>query len=86
MDLTKIYKDLNCKEKNILEMVKTEPEWAANKIQEGEKAIGKLRRAEIIISDIHDSLTGHNYMVSGYHLNDALEPLDNWFDDNDWDL
>jgi hypothetical protein len=39
MDLEKIYHDLNGNECNILQVVKKEPEWAANRIQEGEKAM-----------------------------------------------
>lgn len=39
MDLTKLYWDSNGDECNILEMIKREPEWAANRLQAGEKAI-----------------------------------------------
>ena len=42
MDLEKIYYDLNGKECNILQLVKKEPEWAANRIQVGEAAIRTL--------------------------------------------
>lgn len=41
MDLTRRYSDLAypC---NIMQMVKEEPEWAANRIQEGERAFKEL--------------------------------------------
>jgi len=55
-------------------------------LAENKETQQKLARAEKIIAEIHDDLYGHNFMVSGYHLNDALEPLDNWFDYNDWTL
>ena len=44
MDLDKPYWDINGDQCNILEMVKREPDWAANRIQAGEKAIEKLQR------------------------------------------
>lgn len=37
MNLEKIYYDAEGKECNILELVKREPEWAVNRIQEAEK-------------------------------------------------
>jgi hypothetical protein len=43
MDLTKIYFDAEGNERNILEMVRREPNWAANRIQEGEKAIENMK-------------------------------------------
>ena len=42
MDLEKMYFDVNEIRCNILGMVHREPEWAANRIQEGEKAIKEL--------------------------------------------
>jgi len=37
MDLDKDYFDSNGNRCNILQLVKLEPEWAANRLQEGEK-------------------------------------------------
>jgi hypothetical protein len=37
MDLEKVYYDTEGRKRNILQLVKEEPEWAANRIQEGEK-------------------------------------------------
>lgn len=42
MNTAKIYYDINGNEKTICQMVKCEPHWAANRIQEGEKAIARL--------------------------------------------
>ena len=44
MDLSKIYYDEDGNKKNIIQMVKMYPEWSANRIQEGEKAIEELKR------------------------------------------
>ena len=51
MDLEKIYHDLDGNVCNILQLVKKEPEWAANRIQEGEKAIKIL---DIIRAETED--------------------------------
>ena len=37
------------------------------------------------LDDVRDSFCGRNLMISGWHLNGDLEPVDNWFDSNDWD-
>ena len=42
MDLMKVYYDINGDRKSILQMVRADPEWAANRIQAGEDAIDKL--------------------------------------------
>ena len=42
MDLEKRYFDIDGNRRSILEMVKLDPEWAANRIQEGEKAEKQL--------------------------------------------
>lgn len=39
MNTAKVYRDINGDEKTIHQMVKDEPYWAAERIQEGEKAI-----------------------------------------------
>ncbi|WP_155303457.1 hypothetical protein [Desulfosarcina widdelii] len=38
MDLEKVYHDFNGNPCSITEMVKNEPDWAANRIQAGENA------------------------------------------------
>lgn len=37
------------------------------------------------LDDVRDSFCGRNLMISGWHLNGDLEPVDNWFDSNDWE-
>lgn len=37
------------------------------------------------LGDIKDSLYGQNLHIVGWHLNGATEPVDNWFEDNDWE-
>lgn len=37
-----------------------------------------------IVSEINNELYGQGFEVAGWHLNGALEPLDNWFTDNGW--
>lgn len=45
MDLTKVYHDSDGNKRNILQMVKYEPEWAANVIQTHEQRIAQLEAA-----------------------------------------
>ena len=49
MDTGKIYRDTDGNKKTIHQMVRGEPHWAANRIQEGEKAIKKVDRLEEVI-------------------------------------
>jgi hypothetical protein len=44
MDTGKVYNDSDGNERTIHQMVKHEPNWAANRIQEGEKAIEKIEK------------------------------------------
>ena len=46
MDLEKKYYTVEGIECNILQLVKMEPEWAANRIQAGERAIKKLEKLD----------------------------------------
>ena len=48
MDTGKIYNDSNGDDCSIIQMVEREPHWAANRIQEGEKAIEKLAEIEAL--------------------------------------
>ena len=50
MDTGKIYYDKHGNECPIWKMVKLEPDWAANRIQEGEKAIERVKVLERAIS------------------------------------
>jgi hypothetical protein len=44
MNLDKIYYTAEGEECNILKLVKLEPDWAANRIQEGNKATKNIKR------------------------------------------
>lgn len=39
-----------------------------------------------VVSGVNSELYGQRFEVSGWHLNGALEPLDNWFTDNGWGM
>ena len=39
-----------------------------------------------VVSGVNSELYGQGFEVSGWHLNGALEPLDNWFTDNGWGM
>lgn len=43
MNTAKVYQDSDGNDCSIWQMVRIEPEWAANRIQEGEKAVVKLQ-------------------------------------------
>lgn len=45
----------------------------------------KLNEANRRLEEIRGTLTGQGFTVLGWHLNGAAEPLDSWFEDNDWD-
>ena len=51
MNLEKTYYDSDGYPGNILQIVKREPEWAANRIQEGEKAIEELAKLKGILKE-----------------------------------
>lgn len=46
MDTARIYHDVDGNERTIHQMVKEEPVWAANRVQEGEKAIKRVEQLE----------------------------------------
>ncbi len=52
--------------------------------QDYEKLAAENAGLKAIVSGINNELYGQGFMVSGWHLNGALEPLDNWFTDNGW--
>jgi len=46
MDTGRIYHDSEGNERTIHQMIKLEPYWAANRLQEGERAIERLKELE----------------------------------------
>jgi hypothetical protein len=51
------------------------------RITELEAQVSRLSR---INNEIYNTFFGANLSVSGWHLNGNLEPMDNFFDNNDW--
>ncbi len=47
MNTSKMYEDLDGNKCSIWQMVRREPDWAVNRIQDGEKAIGELLKIKI---------------------------------------
>lgn len=37
------------------------------------------------LADINNSLYGLNLHIAGWHLNGDTEPMDTWFEENDWE-
>jgi hypothetical protein len=62
MNLQKRYKTAEGIECNILQLVKTEPGWAANRIQEGEKAVEELTALKIDIRNFVKALEGSSHV------------------------
>jgi hypothetical protein len=67
MDLGKIYYDMDGNATNILDLVRRYPEWAVNRIQEGEKALMALEE----IAN-HWPRTGEDAYVMAEMAQDAL--------------
>lgn len=55
MDLSKKYRDTNDNDCNILQMIEREPEWAANRIQSGEKLLGLETTVRTFLHDLDDA-------------------------------
>ena len=36
------------------------------------------------LDEINESLYGQNLMIAGWHLNGDVEPMDTWFEENNW--
>ena len=54
-----------------------------------EQILERLRRgadAERIVSEVWDMFYGQNMSLQNWHQNGCLEPIDSFFDGNDWDL
>ncbi len=49
MNTAKVYEDLDGNKCSIWQMVRREPDWAANRIQDGEKAIEELLKIKVLI-------------------------------------
>ncbi|WP_430622195.1 hypothetical protein [Klebsiella pneumoniae] len=65
--------ELSIKERKYLELAKAYQQLAAENVA-----------LKGVVSEINNELYGKGFEVAGWHLNGALEPLDNWFTDNGW--
>ena len=69
MDLEKKYYTVEGIECNILQLVKMEPEWAANRIQAGERAIKKLEKLDggkVSVENLVSLRAGLNELIKKY--------------------
>ncbi|HBQ5882021.1 hypothetical protein ACNPNM_04115 [Klebsiella variicola] len=65
--------ELSIKERKYLDLAKAYVQLAAENVG-----------LKVAIDGVHHELYGQGFMVAGWHLNGALEPLDTWFEDNNW--
>ncbi|WP_434116517.1 hypothetical protein [Klebsiella michiganensis] len=65
--------ELSIREQKFLKLAKAYQQLAAENV--GLKAA---------ISSIHEELCGQGFEVAGWHLNGDLQPLDSWFEENNW--
>ncbi|HHT9146453.1 MAG: hypothetical protein Q7J12_00120 [Syntrophales bacterium] len=72
MDLEKAYCNLEGEKRTVLQMVKDNPEWAANRVQAGEEAIEQvkvLRDSDKVFRQVIEKLTADNHgMTPGWLL------------------
>ena len=61
MDLTKRYQDMDGNDCSIYHMVRQNPDWAAIRIQEGEKALAELKEAEELIQKLSEHWEACSY-------------------------
>jgi hypothetical protein len=48
------------------------------------EAADKIDRLERVVREIWESLYGQNMQVANWHQNGELEPMDTFFESNDW--
>lgn len=49
-----------------------------------DKLTARLAEANRRLSEIRDELCGNGFEISGWHNNGDMEPIDTWWEDNDW--
>jgi len=52
MNTAKVYQDNDGNDCSIVQMVSRDPHWAANRIQEGEQALARVRELESALRDL----------------------------------
>lgn len=73
MDTGKIYYDSAGNERSIMQMVRSEPYWAANRVQEGEKAIERMAGMEETIRDIATEFFRSWYNAPGSNTDQGFD-------------
>ena len=71
MDFDKVYHDVDGDECTIIQMVLREPEWAANRIQEGEKAQAKVEKFGMWIK----TNLNNTFQLTEEELEESLENI-----------
>jgi hypothetical protein len=56
MSTARVYRDSEGVERSICQMVRLEPEWAANRVQVGEKAIARVSELEALLKEAIDEI------------------------------
>lgn len=67
MDLEKRYQDENGNQRNILEMVRRFPEWAANRIQDGERSDDRIAELEEQLYEMTPERDSESRWAKEYH-------------------
>lgn len=75
MNTSKIYQDSQGNECSISQMVKREPEWAANRVQEGEKAIERMVLAKSLLEEAKRLLIEYEDESQLFHHRQYLKQL-----------
>lgn len=76
MNTAKVYQDSEGNDCSIVQMVRREPDWAANRVQEGEKAIERLAGMENTIRDIATEFFRSWYNAPGSNTDQGF---DDWW-------
>lgn len=74
------YQALKFDEQSIYELINRNADYVAITKEE----LGELKKDSRILKEVIEMLYEQDYQVSGFHLNDDLEPLDSWFEQNAW--
>jgi hypothetical protein len=84
MSTAKIYFNVDGNERTIHQMVKQEPEWAANRIQEGEKAIEQLQQEQEAKQELLEVLINLKLFQEKIHPDDFhWSDLTDFIEDNE---
>lgn len=54
-------------------------------IAQRDALVAENEALRVAVDGVNSELYGKGFEVLGWHLNGDTEPLDSWFEDNDWD-